>query len=444
VHRKIAISFLTLFVVLAIITSCKSNSALHELKGQSGEPWYEPVPYGMAYVKEGSFLIGSGDQNPEQGIVYEKRVSVNSFWMDETEITNDEYRQYINWVADSVAASLTFQAGVDYYRASDKDNQLIEPASADRLKIHEIWSDDKEDVVDALKVLYYQDKERLMQKKEIDYRKIFYRYSIINLEKASRRSNSYNYKTQSYNGVSSRADFIETKMVPVYPDTLVWVRDFTYSYNEPWTLKYFYHEAFKEYPVVGVTWEQANAFCNWRTDQKKIFLDTHGILPIHAYRLPTEAEWEYGARGGRLGAKYPWGGYYTSTEKGCYVANFKPKRGNYVADSRYSTKSMKVGSFDPNDFGLFDMAGNVAEWTSTAFDVEGYAMMNDYNPQYQYNALPGDPPALKRKVVRGGSWKDIAHYIQVSTRDFEYQDTATSFIGFRCVMNAIEDEHKSY
>ena len=126
------------------------------------------------------------------------------------------------------------------------------------------------------------------------------------------------------------------------------------------------------------------------------------------------------------------------------MANFKPHRGNYVATSNYSTKTMKVGTFDPNDYGLFDMAGNVAEWTSTAYDISGYEIMHDMNPQFQYDAQADDPPALKRKVVRGGSWKDVAYFIQVSTRDYEYQDSANSYVGFRCVMNAIEDERKSY
>jgi formylglycine-generating enzyme required for sulfatase activity len=67
------------------------------------------------------------------------------------------------------------------------------------------------------------------------------------------------------------------------------------------------------------------------------------------------------------------------------------------------------------------MAGNVAEWTSTAYEPLGYSMTNSFNPEYQYNASENDPPAMKRKVVRGGSWKDVAYYLQVATRDYEYQ-----------------------
>ncbi len=388
--------------------------------------------------------MGASDELIDHPFTPNRTISVNSFWMDDTEITNNEYRQYINWITDSVAASLTFAAGIEYYQASDRDNNLVEPAMVDRLKIKEIWTDDRVDVREAIQPIFYQGNERIYNRREIDFRKVFYTYSYIDLQKAALRSNSYNYETQSYDGVDSRMDFIVNKSVPVYPDTLVWIRDFTYSYNEPWTLKYFYHPAFREYPVVGVTWEQANAFAHWRTQHKLRGLHLQKILPIQEYRLPTEAEWEYAARGGRQNSKYPWGGYYTSDGKGCYLANFKPHRGNYVATSDYTTKTMKVASFEPNDYGLYDMAGNVAEWTSTAYNEEGYALTHDLNPEFRYKAQPDDPPALKRKVVRGGSWKDVSYYIQVHTRDYEYQDSAKSFIGFRCVMNAIEDQRKKY
>ena len=437
--------YFLVLLILTVFTGCKSEVLLHDLKGKARAPWYEPVPYGMTYIKQGTFQLGGSDQLLEQPITPMRNVSVRSFWIDDTEITNNEYRQFVNWTSDSVAVALTFKAGIEYYKLTDKSDQYIDPPMVDWFKASEIWSDDKPEVKEAIQPIYYQSKERIYNKNEIDYRKINYSYFYIDLKKAAQRTNSYNYETQSYNGgIAGRQDFIVEKQVNVYPDTLVWVRDFTYSYNEPWTLKYFSHEAFKAYPVVGITWEQANAFCYWRTELKKVYLTSQESAPIHAYRLPTEAEWEYAARGGRLNSKYPWGNYYTSSEKGCYVANFKPKRGNYVADSRYSTKTMKVGSFDPNNYGLYDMAGNVAEWTSTAYDVNGYELIHDLNPEMSYDALPGDPPAMKRKVVRGGSWKDVAHYIQVSTRDYEYQDSAKSFIGFRCVMNAIEDERKTY
>ena len=81
------------------------------------------------------------------------------------------------------------------------------------------------------------------------------------------------------------------------------------------------------------------------------------------------------------------------------------------------------------------MAGNVAEWTNTAFDPSVYEFTHDMSSEYDYRATAEDPPAMKRKVIRGGSWKDIGYFIQTGTRSYEYQDTAKSYIGFRCVMS---------
>ena len=135
---------------------------------------------------------------------------------------------------------------------------------------------------------------------------------------------------------------------------------------------------------------------------------------------------------------YPWGGYYTRDQQGVFMANFKPLRGNYAEDGGIAT--MKVGSYEPNQYGLYDMAGNVAEWTKSAYDESSYMYFNDFNPDFTYNALSTDPPALKRKVIRGGSWKDIAAFVQVSTRSYEYQDTTKSYVGFRCVRASFGNE----
>ena len=111
---------------------------------------------------------------------------------------------------------------------------------------------------------------------------------------------------------------------------------------------YFSHPNYNEYPVVGVNWEQANAFCNWRTDYLMRGLGGSAKF-VQRYRLPTEAEWEFAARG-KDGNELPWEQDGVSSDKGCYYANFKPDRGNYTKDGNLITS--KVGIYSANSNGL--------------------------------------------------------------------------------------------
>ena len=125
-------------------------------------------------------------------------------------------------------------------------------------------------------------------------------------------------------------------------------------------------------------------------------------------------------------AKYPWGGPYTTTDRGCFLANFKPVRGDYAADGAlYTVEAM---SYNPNEYGLFNMAGNVSEWTNTAYNQMSYYMGSTMNPNVEIKEN-------RRKIIRGGSWKDVAYFLEVSSRDWEYADTARSYIGFRTVQD---------
>jgi len=408
--------------------------------------WSETPPYGMTFVRRGTLNIGPSDQDPAASMTPTRTVSVEAFWMDDTEITNAEYRQFVHWVRDSIARQLLGGQFPEFLITEDRNGNPIDPPRINwRERID--WGDP--DQLMAMEELFIPENERFLGRREIDPRKLFYESWWIDYQQAARRANSYNYETQRYEGtvvdptgkeipIDNRSAFIFKDRTNVYPDTLCWIRDFTYSYNEPWATRYFWHPGFDEYPVVGVTWKQAKAFCNWRTKIQNDYFESRGEPGLMAYRLPTETEWEYAARGGKKFSMYPWGGYYTRDQKGVFMANFKPLRGNYVEDGGIAT--MKVGSYDPNDFGLYDMAGNVAEWTNTAYDESGYMLVSDINPNFEYNALPDDPPVMKRKVIRGGSYKDIAYFTQVSTRSFEYQDTTKSFVGFRCVRSTFGNE----
>ncbi len=449
--KKIKTYYYFIFLILLLLLGgCSSNTG--ELTGVLDRVmWYEPQPFGMVFIRQGSYNMGLNDQDvPNSMTAFQKTVSVAPFWMDETEIENNEYRQFVYWVRDSIAYKLLGDQYDEYLISEDYYGNELDPPFIDwTQKIK--WDDP--DQREILEELYLPEHERFYRRREIDTRKLNFEYYWIDLHQAGKKfefgneiRRSYNFETGKYEGevinyskekrgikepVKDRSSYIMHDIINVYPDTLCWMSDFTYSYNEPMAKMYFWHPAFDHYPVVGVSWRQARAFSIWRTQLKNGFLREIGDVFVQDYRLPTESEWEYAARGGLKGSMYPWGGYYAANYHGCYIANFKPLRGNYTADG--SIYPIIVAHNDPNEWGLYDMGGNVAEWTSNAFDESAYQYTDDLNPDYEYEALPNDPPEKKRKVIRGGSWKDVAYYMQCGVRTYEYQDSAKSYIGFRNV-----------
>ena len=450
----------SLVILLCVSSFVACNKPAGELVGadprNSKVTFKEANPYGMVFIKRGSFMMGANDQSAV-GAINDKsiNVTVDAFWMDQTEITNNEYRQFVNWVRDSIALRMLVMDGRDEYRMSDKSgmNQSL-PADIARLKkkARVPWNSRDEEVQDILSRLYYGSENTLLGEKTIDPAMLRYRYEYINYDQAALPANKYNVNTGSYregakarvdtsyvdeDGVihnetiirdlKTRRDLISSRIVCIYPDTVMWIRDFQYAFNDPKMKMYFSHKGYAQYPVVGVSWEQATAFCNWRSDYFNSANKTKG----QGYRLPTESEWEFAARGGRQLALYPWGGNYIRDNRGCFLANFKPMRGAYTDDTGATT--MKVATFPPNDYGLYDMAGNVAEWTSSAYNVSNNSLVHDMNPTLQYNAKKDDPDILKRKIVKGGSWKDVAYYLQCGVKTYEYQGEGRPYIGFRCV-----------
>ncbi|MEX6690450.1 SUMF1/EgtB/PvdO family nonheme iron enzyme [Danxiaibacter flavus] len=370
-------------------------------------------PIGMVYVPPGTFHMGPSDEDINYNFTARnKQVSINGFWMDATEITNNEYRQFVWWTRDSLAA-----IELGFFKTSQNGDTAVDWAKAKNIK----WND--KGTMEKLNKLVLAPDNRIYNKIEIDPEKISYSVQGFDLKEAAKRENAG----------KPRITFIYRYSQKVYPDTLVWMRDFSYSYNEPMTKRYFAHPSFGNYPVVGVTWKQAVAFCSWRSRYLTDFLERKKYAVESDFRLPTEAEWEYAARGGRTQSMYPWGNYYLRNKKGCLLANFKPGRGNYPEDGGFYT--VRADSYWPNDFGLYNMAGNVSEWTSSYYYEGAYNFQHDMNPDVRYNAKDTDPPLMKRKVVRGGSWKDVGYFLQTSTRAYEYQDTAKSYIGFRCVID---------
>ncbi|TPD65679.1 T9SS ring complex lipoprotein PorK/GldK [Flavobacterium microcysteis] len=441
--------FIALAALASVLTSCGSSDK-GELVGVKGRKWHPEKPYGMTLVPGGAYIMGKSDDdlaNVQDAPT--KTVTVRSFYMDETEITNSEYKQFVNWVKDStIRMRLAILAeevgqtkgtgGIGEFAFDDTDPATMspydkymyenyysvgtgdDPFAGRKLnkKVKLITDPQKypdEYYVEVMDSMYLPAAESYNGLRTMDVSKLKFRYSEANLNEAVKKK--------------GRKDFYKkTEPIGIYPDTTVWIKDFAYSYNEPMHNDYFWHQAYDDYPVVGVTWKQAKAFCAWRTLYKNAFIKAKkkGRNQINSFRLPTEAEWEYAARGGLESGTFPWGGPYAKNDRGCFLANFKPNRGDYAADGALYTVEAK--SYDPNDYNLYNMSGNVAEWTNSSYDASSYEYVSTMNPNV--------PDAKnERKVTRGGSWKDVAYFLQVSTRDFEYADSARSFIGFRTVQD---------
>ena len=436
-------------LVLAFITSCGSKDK-GELVGVKGKKWHPEKPYGMSLIPGGAFVMGKSDDDLA-GIqdAPTKTVSVRSFYMDETEITNSEYRQFVYWVRDSILRyNLAEMADLEgktpddegigefAYLSSEEEDMtpyekyMLDTYGNEQRKINNdidlIFETDEypdELYAEVMDNMYLPLEESYNGQRTWDVSQFEFMYSDMDIQRAA--------KDRSL----SRSDVINKWPVKVYPDTTVWIRDFEYSYNEPMHNDYFWHQAYGDYPVVGISWEQAEAFCQWRTLLKNSYKKEKGQQFVNSFRLPSEAEWEYAARGGLDGATFPWGGPYAKNDRGCFMANFKPLRGNYSADQALYT--VEADAYEPNDYNLYNMAGNVAEWTTSSYRSNSYEFSSSINPDVNIEA----PLFRERmgfgdfKVVRGGSWKDVAYYLQVSSRDYEVDTIQRSYIGFRTVQD---------
>jgi gliding motility-associated lipoprotein GldJ len=329
------------------------------------------------------------------------------------------------------------------------------------------------------------------------------------------------------------------------PDTLVWRNPL--SFNEPFVDNYFRHPSYQNYPVVGVSWVQANEYCAWRTDRvNERILVSKGILKdnpnqvnednfntdaylagqyegmvkknlknldpngeptrrvrmqdgilLPNYRLPTEAEWEYAAKSLKGNSKYEnvnekklysWNGLGMRDEigsgKGIMYANYKRGRGDNMGVAGYLNDSYDytgpVKAFLPNDYGLYNMSGNVSEWVMDVYrplspedkdDLNPYRG-NVYNkPQLDADGNIAEKDSLgkikrstdydtysnpdkrgdkddesmyaygvtsminnKARVYKGGSWNDRAYFLNPGMRRFKDEEASTADIGFRCAM----------
>lgn len=392
------------------------------------------VPEGMVLINRGHVRMGI----EKKDVIWERQtpirdITVDDFWMDKTEVTNAQYHAFIREVFDSIVAQRLRDPYYEGNRQKVVESLYItNPATGERL-------------LDARQMIYmyetYDYTEAMKRKNRMDPKERILNTDItVNTTEPIWISKDTAYVNEQGNIVretinrplSGPYDFLNTYIVNIYPDTTCWVNDFPNANNEIYAKYYFSNPNYKDYPVVGVTWEQANAFCAWRTARmRRILGEEYGNE--QPFRLPTEAEWEYAARGKEQNI-FPWESD-SVLRKGMFLANFMPDNGNLTMDGNIITS--RVGIYPCNSNGLYDMAGNVAEWTSTAYTATGVEAMNVINPQLKYNAAIEDPYRLKKKSVRGGSWKDSESHIRSAWRTSEYQNQPRSYIGFRCVRSVV-------
>ena len=366
----------------------------------------------MVLIPRGHISMGSEQMDSLWGFNAPFRhVSVEDFLLDRTEVTNEMYHTFVLAVIDSIIAQRLENPAYDYdINKVRRSLMTTNPITGERCLNTTLlnYRYQQYDHAQAVRTSVMAKKDStIMITKDTAY--IGADGQVVTETIKRRYSGPY--------------DFLNTYIVNVYPDTTCWIMDFPEADNEMYMRYYYSHPDYRHYPVVGVSWLQANAYCHWRTQQqKKLMGDSYG--DIQPFRLPTEAEWEYAAKTGNEN-QFPWRDA-DKVKTGRYYANFMPDDGNYAGDGNIITAH--VATYLPNGYGLYDMAGNAAEWCSTAYTATGVYTMSNVNPQHH-------DTGRVLKTIRGGSWKDSERFVQSSWRTAEKRTAQHAWIGFRCAQS---------
>ncbi|MGO3806160.1 MAG: SUMF1/EgtB/PvdO family nonheme iron enzyme [Sphingobacterium sp.] len=401
--------------LLVSVAGCNTSSNMYNApKVSAFKDGKLPAPPGMVYVPSGTILFKGSLDSGNVG----KNISLSAFFIDETEVTNKQYRAFVNWVADSVAVT-------DYL---NDDQYFLDVASENgegrRIdwkkvkKISPIWRSSDPSIAERIAPML----DMKGTSRSLNGDAVKYRYAYLK-SKGNRKK-----------------EFV-TDTVSVIPAEDIWSKDFPNAQLTSLDANYFTHQSFDYYPVIGVSWLQARAYADWRGKEMMANVMKNSYLSGYqlTFSLPTEAQWQYAAEG-KLDPRDTVAStrYTVEGEEGKekLAVNYKQGEGTYSRDG--ATFTLPVKSYTPNKFGLYNMAGNVSEWTLDAYSPSAVAFVNDLNPVLLYDADHDDADALKRKVVRGGSWKDNGEQLNSETRNYSVDYEPHSYIGFRCVMSAFE------
>ena len=464
------------------------------------------APPGMVYIPGGSVTIkyssSSSDTNSK------KRVSLTSFYIDKTEVTNQQYRLFTEWVIDSIAVKNYLKDERYFYpipennSTADASAKSIENVMSDTSK-HDSLNFIQKDVVATPPAAAVKDTTSFANRRinwsKVNHKDIFESNDdmirakiqpMLDPEGKIRQDlyiYTYYYARALGTNPKAKVGDIASFTLNVYPDEKIWIRDLTNAQVDILVENYFTTPPFDDYPVVGVTWLQARAFAYWRSRASSSYEWIADYLKYYRlnYGLPSEAQWVYAAGGDMKSGeqnvesnelppisdstaivrdttihdstavvtapevdKQPlspedkeFSAAVGRDKDGKFLENFKQEEGKYSDDG--GTFTLPVMSYAPNEFGIYNMVGNVAEWVLDAYSPSAFAFISDVNPVLLYDADSTEAEAMKRKVVRGGSFMSNARALSPFTRDEELQDKAHCYIGFRCVLPAPEILNKA-
>jgi len=472
------------------------------------------APPGMVYVPGGTTIIKYSQQATDSNCV--KKVSLSSFFIDKCEVTNQQYRQFVNWVLDSLAIVKYLKDDDRYFKDQKVTDSALRVTTVRRIN----WAH-----VDH-KSLFENADTRSKLGAMLDERGQIKRDSCLF---------SFTFLRATGTNPKAKVGSYATEAVNIYPDEEIWAKDLTNAQTDILVENYFSSPPYDDYPVVGVTWTQARAFAYWRSLTNNGYADIADYMKSYhlAFSLPSEAQWVYAAQqdmkgvmsmlasaqnsskevkettdskdskkenkmaaadekgkksknkkvkskkgtdsaavvaapvdnaAAPLDANSSWTSSTSTTvdnsaslkndtlafydpavaddktnvpsDRKGLTANFKQDEGDYTGDG--SPFTVPVMSYAPNDFGVYNMVGNVAEWCMDAYSPSTFAFVSDVNPVLLYDADSTESDPMKRKVVRGGSFLSNAKALSPFSREFEMQGTAHCYIGFRCVMAAPE------
>ncbi len=485
------------------------------------------APPNMVYIRGGSTTIKYNQTSIDSNSA--KKVSLTSFFIDKTEITNQQYRQFVEWVVDSIAI-VKYLKDDKYFlpdakgntKPGDQDNQGA--TSVDTAKSNDSTAKSTEPTKtsfasdSANKANDSFNAKRKIDWTRVNHKKIFgskdediqNKIKPLLDENGDIRKDAYQFsytylKQMNTNNAKAKTRQFVTETISVYPDEKVWAEDLTNSQTELLVENYFKITPYEDYPLVGVTWKQARAFCYWRSLTATEYTNMPEFMKYYhlTYSLPSEAQWVYAASGfydmiasnpdtdttisnadtlvtkvdstvtahdsaytaaaveaaqakiakdkaDKEAAKNADALAEASRNKGEVIrdstpihhdengllSNFKQEEGDYWEDG--SALTLPVMSFAPNEFGLYNMEGNVSEWMLDAYSPSTFSFVSDLNPSLQYDADSLDADAMRRKVIRGGSFMSNAKALSPYYRDLELDNVAHCYLGFRCVLMAPE------